>query len=256
MKKMMILLAYLFMVTMNILANAIPLNGINTGQVSDLYENLFAPAGYTFSIWGLIYFLLFIYVIDHFLDKEYKEKSNISIYFIISSIANGLWIITWHYEYIGLSLIFMVVILLSLIKIRREIDKNPPAHHKIFQRKIPFSVYFGWITVATIANVTVLLVSLGFKNPIFSEVAWLNIILVIGIIISGLTLWMYKDVYYGLVILWAYIGILSKHLSEEGFSAMYESAIVTLIICLVLITGEIAYIIYYNQKKKASTLKT
>ena len=256
MRKIIIIMAYLFMVTMNILANAIPLNGINTGQVSDLYENLFAPAGYTFSIWGLIYFLLFIYVIDHFLDKDYKEKANISTYFIISSIANGLWILTWHYDYIGLSLVFMVVILLSLIKIRSEIDKNPPARHKIFQRKIPFSVYFGWITVATVANVTVLLVSLGFENPIFSEVAWLNMVLVIAAIISALTLWKYKDPYYGLVILWAYIGILSKHVSEEGFSAMYPSAIVTLLICLLLITGEIAYIIFRNQKNKASTLKT
>lgn len=255
MKKMIVLFAYLLMVIMNILANAIPLNGINTGQVSDRYENLFAPAGYTFSIWGLIYFLLFIYVIDHFLDKDYKEKGHVSLYFILSSLANGLWIITWHYDYIGLSLIFMLVILFSLIMIRRDIDKHPPARHKYFQRKLPFSVYFGWITVATIANVTVLLVSLGFNNPVFSEVTWLNMILVIGIIISGRTLWKYKDVYYGLVILWAYMGILSKHLSEEGFSAMYVSAIVILILCIVLITGEIAYMIF-TIKENIFNLKT
>jgi hypothetical protein len=255
-RKLMILVAYTFMILMNVLANVIPFNGLNTGQVSDRYENLFTPAAYTFSIWGLIYILLFFYVIDDLLDKNYKEKGSISLYFIISSIANGLWIVTWHYDFIGLSLIFMLVILFSLIKIRSDINQNPQDRHKKLQRKIPFSIYFGWITVATIANVTVLLVSIGFENVLFSQVTWLNIVLILGLLISGLTLWKYKDIFYGFVILWAYIGILSKHLSLDGFSANYTSVIVTLIICLLLLIGETGVCIYLNQKKQASTFKT
>lgn len=118
-------IAFISMVIVNALANILPINGINTGQVSDSYPNLFAPAGITFSIWGLIYLLLGAFVIyQFFISKKIKILDEIGIYFIITSIANILWIFSWHYDYIGLSVIFMLIILIFLIKITDILNKE------------------------------------------------------------------------------------------------------------------------------------
>ena len=118
--RILTVITFIGMLVVNALANILPINGITTGEASDSYPNLFAPAGVTFSIWGLIYLLLFIYVIYQFFVKSKKTAeviNKINIYFIISSIANSIWIFLWHHQLLGLSVILMLVILYSLIKI-------------------------------------------------------------------------------------------------------------------------------------------
>lgn len=244
--KIMTAFFYVAMVTVNFLANALPINNRTTGDISDAYFNLFAPAGITFSIWGLIYLLLGIYVVYQFTrsgQKQEKIFEKINLLFIITSIANISWILAWHYDYILFSVLLMLILLVSLIMIadilRREKLK---LKEKLFI-SLPFSVYFGWITVATIANITVLLVSLGWNGFGLADFIWTSIILLIGALIGILRMCKDKNMTYGLVLIWAYFGIFFKHLSGSGFDGKYPSVILTAVICLLLFgffTGRIS----------------
>ncbi len=251
--------SFLIMVVVNALANIIPINGVGTGEVSDSYPNLFAPAGYTFAIWGLIYLLLagyVLYQLGFFRTDNNSARleliNKINPYFILSSIANTLWIFSWHYYNIGLSMLFMIVILLCLIIINIEINnselfKNAKLKDKLLI-KLPFSVYYGWITVATIANATTYLVSIGWNGFGISESIWTVLIITVGLIISVANILKYNDIAYGLVIIWAYVGILVKHVSESGFAGQYPSIIAAVSIAVaVLIVAEI-YVLLYDKK--------
>ncbi len=223
------------MLVVNFLATTLPINNRSTGDISLDYPNLFAPAGITFSIWGLIYILLGGYVVYQF-TKGSKEKEKllqkINWLFVATSLANMAWIFAWHYDFIGLSLCIMALLLFLLIKIadllRQEEFKG---WEKVFVRA-PFSIYFGWITVASIANTAIFLVSLGWNGFGVADFVWTSIILIIGAIIGILRMRKDKNLIYGLVFLWAYFGILLKHLSSQEFDGQYPSIIITLIVCL------------------------
>lgn len=249
-------ITFLLMVVVNALANILPINGIPTGAVSDSYPNLFAPAGLTFSIWGLIYLLLAGFVLYQL--GVFKGKSGYSLeavkrigwYFSISSLANIAWIFSWHYKMIPLSMLLMVVILITLILAYIGINKAPLSlKEKIFVRT-PFSIYFGWITVATIANVTTLLVSLGWDGFGISQQVWTIIALAAGLVIGVATTLKNKDIAYGLVILWAYAGIMLKHLMPTGFASQYPGVIIAVAISLGIIIASIV-LVGINAGKKA-----
>ncbi|MBP2030233.1 preprotein translocase subunit SecG [Methanohalophilus levihalophilus] len=249
------LATFLIMVFVNFLANALPINGVTAGQVSDSYQNLFAPAGATFAIWGLIYLLLAgytLYQLGIFQGKTntYKTEliNKIGILFSVSSIANASWIFAWHYEIIPLSMLLMIVILVCLILINQLTGKEQFSKMEYFFVRLPFSVYFGWITVATIANATILLVSLGWKDFILSDVLWAIIVIFLGIVIAIATMLKNKDIAYGLVIVWAYSGILLKHISPEGFGYQYPAIINTTIVCIALLLLAVAYLVISKRK--------
>jgi len=212
------LLAVFATIFINFLANALPLNGKYTGELSDSYPNLFVPAGLTFAVWGLIYLLLLLFGFYQARDLFKKEKismpflDKISYYFILASIANILWIFAWHYEKVALSLVFMIVLLLSLLTIflRLDIGKTILAKKERFFVQTPFSVYLGWITVATIANVTALLISINWDGFGVSEVIWTMIVIIVALIITLLMIITRKDVAYSLVVVWALLGIYIK----------------------------------------------
>lgn len=247
-RKISVALVYIVMIVVNYLANALPINNIDTGAVSDLYPNLFAPAGITFSIWGIIYLLLGLFVLYQFGTfkrislKEDKLLNKISVYFIISSVANALWIFSWHYGLLWLSIILMLTILLSLIKINLLIRENKSKD--FFFLSLPFSIYFGWITVATIANITAFLVSLGWSGFGIAENIWMIAIILVGSIIGILTSIRNKDVAYILVFVWAYIGIIIKHTSAVGFNNQYPEIITAASICIALFLITIGFILY------------
>lgn len=257
--KLLIVVTFLAMVTVNALANILPINGIGTGAVSDSYPNLFAPAGLTFAIWGLIYLLLAahtLYQLGLFLSKETKANDALlrktGIVFSISSIINTAWIFSWHYQIIPLSMILMACLLFCLIVIVSAISnaQNLSVREKLLLR-LPFSVYFGWITVATIANATTLLVSIGWDGFGLPESAWAVIILATGALIGAVTSIRFKDVSYGLVLVWAYAGILIKHTSASGFSNQYPDVIIAVIACIVVFAGAILYNLFTGTHKKA-----
>jgi hypothetical protein len=250
---------FLIMVAVNILANVLPLNGLNTGEVSNLYPNLFTPAGITFSIWGLIYLLLACFVLYQFGAFKGNESTyrndliqEIGPYFAISSLANAAWIFAWHYRMVGVSVVLIFIILYCLAVIVSQISKYDllPVKEKILV-KIPFSIYFGWITVATIANIVAFLVSIGWNGWGIPQQTWTAIILLVGVAITGLIMLKNKDIAYGLAVIWAYAGILYKHLSQAGFHGQYPAVIWAVIISLVLLVCTVGYLIVLKKREYA-----
>lgn len=241
------LLSYIGVVIVNFLATTLPIGGRNTGEVSDSYPNLFAPAGYAFSIWGLIYLFLGIYVIYQLKENKNELLAKINKLFILNAILNSSWIFAWHYDLIWLSVIFMLGLLWSLIRITEILRVSILNKRQVWLVRTPFSIYFGWITVATIANITIFLVSVGWNGFGLSDSYWTIIILLVGAMIG---VWrMLRDRFfpYGLVLIWAYVAILFKHVSITGFAGQYPSVIVTAALCIVAFIG---IILYTSFKKK------
>ncbi len=229
---------FLVMITINALANVLPINGVTTGQISDALPNLFVPAPITFSIWGLIYLLLFGYVLYNFIihedDRENKqmELAKLARYFCISSILNVSWILCWHYGLILWSTVLMLFLLASLILARFSIEKMLLRGREKLLIRLPFSVYLAWISVAAIASVTASLVHVGWGGWGIAPEVWTSTTLILGLLVGGLTMLSLQDGAYGLVLIWAYGGILLKHLAPEGFAREYPGIIFTLSICL------------------------
>ena len=247
------LLAFVLMVAVNALANILPINGISTGAVSDSYPNLFAPAGFTFSIWGVIYVLLLLFILYQMgvFGGNHALVKRIGPLFIISSLANTAWIFSWHHHIIPLSLALMLVILITLIMAYLRIihTDSLSLRDKLFMR-LPFSIYLGWITVATIANATTLLVDLGWNGFGLSAEFWTIVATTAGAVIGIWTMLKYRDPFYGLVILWAYLGILFKHLPTGSFGGEYMGVIiaVSVLLAVVLATDVIAAFLAVRRK--------
>jgi len=215
------LAVFIFMIVMNGLASAVRINGLDTGEVSALYPNLFVPAGITFSIWGLIYLFLLCFVVYAFYLAVSPGKTPVldiknHLLFFLSSIFNGVWILLWHYEKIGWSLLVMLGLFVVLLWLFLRLDrlKLNDAWKKLAVF-IPISVYLGWITVATIANVTAFLVSLGWNGWGLSEAVWAVIMIIAGGLIAGGVCLTRKNTAYTLVVIWAYIGIIIKRAASE-----------------------------------------
>jgi hypothetical protein len=244
MKKTMLIkiitaVSYVLMVVINILANVLPFNDRTTGEISNLYPNLFAPTALTFSIWGLIYLVLGVYVLYQFgLFQKNKGRDknklflNIDLYFIITCLANILWTFCWHYDFIGLSVICIIILLLSLIKIALILKKEKFSFKEELFMAMPFYGYFGWITVATIANIAVFLVSVNWNGFGLAENYWTVIMLIIGTIVGSIVMIREKTLSYGIVLIWAYLGIWLKHVSHTEFNSRYPEIVITTIVCI------------------------
>jgi hypothetical protein len=222
------LVGFLAVVIVNYVATTLPLNNKGTGELSDQYPNLFVPSGLTFSIWGAIYILLAIFV-AYQLVTAFKARpgegsfiEKVGIIFFISCIFNFGWIFAWHYEIVWLSLILMLGLLGSLLAIylRLGIGKSDENNKVKGMIHIPFSVYMGWITIATIANVTALLVKLGWNRFGLNEQFWAVLVISVGIIIGLAILFSRNDIFYNLVVLWAFLGILLKRLGDKATPAL------------------------------------
>lgn len=240
--KVLVTLTYLGMIVANVLANALPLNGRRTGDVSNAYPSLFTPAGFTFSIWGVIYLLLgahVLYQLGLFRDTpETGEQTallnRVGALFAVSSLANTAWVFAWHYDYIPLTAVLIAVILVCLALISTTLRNANLAGRQRWFIGLPFSVYFGWATVATIANITVLLVSLKWDGFGLPDSTWAVIIVLVAMSIGTVTILRNRDVAYGLVLVWAYIGILIRQTSAEGLAGRYPAVIAVVIASLVI----------------------
>ena len=243
------ILAYVFMVVMNALATTLPLNGQTTAEISDRYDTLFAPIGFTFAIWGVIYLLLGIYSVYQ-LIRDNAVIRTITPWFIASSVLNGVWIVAWHYEVLWLSLVIIVALLVTLIAINKNTTAQRANWSTTVALRLPFSVYFGWVTVATVANASALLVQLGWRGGFgLSEEGWLVVILVVAAAIGTTTALINSSAAYALVLVWAFWGILSRHLSADGWDQQYPIAILSLQILLPLlaVVSVVAFIRWVKQ---------
>ena len=211
-------LLFIGVVTVNALANILPINGYNTGQISAFYPNYFVPAGFTFSIWGVIYLFFIIYSIAHtffsFQQKKFplitKYLDQITAWYWATCILNISWILAWHYLQIFTSVVIMIAFLLALIQIfiyTRTLSNDIKLSHR-FLIVAPFTVYIGWISVATIANVSALLVYLQWNGWGIAPENWAVIMIAIAIVLAFCLSFFYDSIAAPLVIAWALWGII------------------------------------------------
>lgn len=202
-----VLLLVIITIAVNIAANVVPLNGLTTGEVSDLYPTYFVPAGYVFTIWSLIYLGIIVFALYQ-LKTQAGTIMPIRLWFIISCVANSVWIVLWHYGYIYFTVPVMVVLLVSLIMIYQQ-SKLMPIGKKFeyWCVRAPFSVYLGWISVATIANISAALYAANWNGFGLAPQIWSVIMMSIAAVLAISMLLREKDYLYALVIVWALIGI-------------------------------------------------
>lgn len=227
---LLIATSYVLMIVMNALASLLPINGKTTGEVSDSYPNLFAPPGITFAVWGVIYLLLAGYVVYQFIAFSKNRDATttftlirVGVLFVISSIFNIAWIVAWHFDFILISTVLIIALLICLILIALNFrNKKLTFREKLFVR-LPFSIYFGWITVAVIANITILLVDIGWNQFGLPEALWTVLIILVGAAIASATMVFNKDYFYILPVAWAYVGIIFKHIDADGLNRRYPT---------------------------------
>jgi translocator protein len=212
------LIGLIFALLMNFLALSLPLNGKSTKDLSEQYTNLFVPAPIAFSIWSIIYLFLIIFVgISLFKYHKSDEKSlslvdSIGSWFWWSCVANGLWIITWHYEKIFFSVIVMLFLLFSLSKIYVNlVQRRPLPINQSIWTLVPFSVYLGWISVATIANFAAFFVSIQWAGLGISPLTWTKIVIGIAIMLAIIMVLKFQDLVFALVVIWALFCIYYRH---------------------------------------------
>lgn len=238
-------------VYVNTLAVTLPINGKNTGELSDQYPNLFVPAGFTFSIWGVIYLLLLFFVIYQIwvsFNKKAVQKLSIQsqVLFGITNVLNISWILAWHYEMVTLSVLIMIAFLSTLIILFLN---NEKIHNKSLLEKItidtPINIYFGWISVATIANITALFVTLGWRGSPLTESTWTLIMLSIGAALAVIMLFRRSNFVYALVLIWALYGIFSKRKTSEN-----PEIAQTALILIAIIAFSFVYILFKKLRAK------
>jgi hypothetical protein len=212
-------LSVLLALTINILANALPLNGQNTGAISDRLQVYFVPAGYVFAIWGVIYIGWIVFVIYQFqpAQKESPRLRRLGYLFALSGVANAAWLFCWHYNQVGLSVLVMLILLglliASYLRLGVGSTQNSTVEHWCLE--VPFSVYLGWITVATVANISDWLFSINWSGWGITAQPWAAIMIgvasLLGVLMA-LTRW---DDAYIFVLIWSFVGIAVKQTSSS-----------------------------------------
>ena len=242
-RQIAVILATLVTLVVNTLANVLPLNGINTGAISDQFAVYFVPAGYVFSIWGLIYLLLIAFTIYQALpaQKSNPVMQKTGWLYVVSAAANSSWIFFWHYQIFPLTLVMMLILLATLILIylKLETGRKPADPSTRLLIRLPFSVYLGWITVATIANITDVLSLTGWNGFGISGQVWAVIMLAAAILIALLMTLLRRDAAFLAVLVWAFAGIGVKFGTSSlvGMAAFISTAVVAGFLVYSLIKG-------------------
>ncbi len=223
------------MIAVNGLANALPINGQGTGEVTLRYDVYFIPAGYAFSIWSLIYLGLIGYTVylvwAVFGHRSADAALAIVPWYLLTAVANAGWLLAWHYNQFPLSMLLMVVLLVALIVIYRMLAVRPAASRlELWTVHIPFRVYLGWISVATIANATITLDDAGWNGFGIAEPTWGVIMILVATALGLVMSFMYSDIAYAAVIVWALVAVAIR-LSDTA------SIFVTALAGAVLLTG-------------------
>ncbi len=233
---------------LNTLATTLPLGGRTTAEISDSFDLRFVPAGYVFSIWGLIYLALIGFTVIQALPAQQTNRSvrATGYWFALSCLANSLWILAWQYGYYTLSLVMMLTLLASLVVIYRRLAALQPAGAATrWLVHFPFSLYLGWISVATIANASAVFVDWGWDGSPLDPVTWTVLMIAVA---AGLSLLMsrrHRDAAYAGVMVWALIGILVKQMAYAPIVAA----------CVVALIAIVAGAVAYDRRKPALAMK-
>ncbi|MHB1312286.1 MAG: tryptophan-rich sensory protein [Gemmatimonadaceae bacterium] len=221
------LLSVLATITVNALANIIPFNGQNTGQISDQFKVYFVPAGYVFSIWGLIYIAWLAFCAYQLLPSHREEPRfrALGYWFALSGVFNSLWLVCWHYNQFILSLVVMVLLLLTLIAcyIKLGVGHARAGAAERWCVDLPFGLYLGWISVATIANAGDVLYLVQWSGWGVAPQVWAVLMLGVATLLGAAMVWLHRDAAFALVLAWAFVGIAKMHTSAK---AMPDAGIV------------------------------
>lgn len=220
------LIAFIATLVMNSLSNSLPLNGRTPAQLSDLYPNLFVPAGLTFSIWGIIYTWLLVFIIwqltalfsNKRLEKVAPIIDKLSWLFVVTCILNIGWLFAWHWQFLLLSVLVMLTLLFLLIYLNNKVGTGFSKINVTEKWMIhaPFGIYLGWISIATIANITAALVGHQWNRWGLSEGNWAFIMIFAGFIIASVVVRLKNNIFYGLAVMWALYGIMLKRGAETN----------------------------------------
>jgi benzodiazapine receptor len=229
--------AFILVIVVNGLAGSTTLlGGRTTAEVSNATPTLITPAGYVFAIWGIIYILLGVFVVNQALPSQRNKgfHRRIGWLFVVSSLLNAAWIFAWQYDYLSLSVILMFLLLASLILIylRLDIGRSKVDRRERVAVHLAFSVYLGWITIATIADVAVTLVSLHWDGFGVSAEAWAVATVLVTLVIAVLVAVIRRDVAYELVIIWAFVGIAANQGSNQTIVTLMAASIVVVLVAL------------------------
>lgn len=250
------IIGFIAVIVTNGLANGLPIAGRTTGEVSDLYPNLFTPAGITFSIWGLIYLALLIFIVLQsrglFSGRSAPEYvASIGPLFVVNCLLNVSWILVWHHLLVIPSVLIMLGLLATLYVIYQRLQGYSWRGFGLI--RLPFSLYFAWICVATIANVTVLLVDLGYQGAPLSPPIWTAIMVGIAAMLGGFFLWRQEDPVFPLVIIWALIGVVLK--LRASFAWSFAPVVVASLGIGLLVLGDLWRILTYFSQRSPRTSK-
>ena len=208
------LLTVVLALGVNILATVLPLNGQSTGEISDRFQVYFVPAGYVFSIWGLIYLGWIAFTIFQLQpsQKENPRLRRLGYLFALSNLANAAWLFCWHYNLFGLSVLVMLALLGLLIAsyLRLNVNRSRVSRLEYGSVDVLFSVYLGWISVATVANISDWLYFVEWDGFGIPAQTWAVIMLAVASLLGLAMAWARSDAGYLLVLVWAFIGIAIK----------------------------------------------
>jgi len=250
-RQFFVIFTTIFTLALNGAANALPLNGRMTGEISDSFNVLFVPAGYVFSIWGLIYLGLTAFVIHHSLPSQRDNPSlrKIGWWVVLSNLANVLWIYFWHFGMYSLSLVVMLVLLVALLAIYLglNIGKTRFSNLEKWVVSVPFSIYLGWITIATIANISQALYASGYTELGLGGPAWATIMIAIGTVIISAVIYTGRgNIAYALATIWAVAGLA---LAQWERSTLVGGAAVAAIVVIVAV---LAYSLWQSRSRPAA----
>ncbi len=224
-------------IAMNTLANVLPLAGRTTGEISDAFPALVTPAGYVFSIWGVIYLGLLAYAVWQALPGQAGNRRVAAVAWpiVVGHVANSLWIVAWHNLAFGATQVLMLVLLGSLIVVylrlrarSQQRGDTPPSRVERLVARGTFSVYLGWITVATVANTTIWLMDLGWDGGFVPAAVWAALTLVVATALGVRMLRVYRDAAYAAVLMWAFVGIVVMQIGTVLVAATAVLGVVTL----------------------------
>lgn len=251
--KAMVVLSFVVAMIVNTLSFVLPINGKTMTQISNSYPNLFAPADYTFSIWGIIYLLLLIFTFyqQRLLlgNKEEREiLQHARIVSVTTNLLNAAWLIAWHFDYLALSVMLISVILI-ILKIYGKLirDAKLPCREIVLLR-LPFSIYYGWTSISVVTSAFILMESVGWNGYGLPQMVWVVIALIALTAATVFRALRNRDIAFCITFIWSYIGILVRHISKSLLNGAYPLIIITVVIGVIVLTGCIGYLV--SDKKR------
>ena len=207
-----VIAALVLVLTVNWAANALPLGGVRTGEVSALYSSYFTPASITFAIWSVIYAGLLVYAVYQALPERRDEArlTPIGRLFIANCVLNSSWLFAWHYQLLGLSLVLMLCVLATLVLTYRHLGSRLDVSLLV---RIPFTLYLAWICVATLANASAVQTSLQWNDVLLSHVHWTLAKIALAAAVGTTVCLLRRDPLFVLVLAWAAYGIAIKQVA-------------------------------------------